>query len=136
MLSRAPSACSNRAPPPRTSTGVHQGRVKRDSLRPICFWMGPGHVRDAVPIFALRRVSLVASIQPTKLSQVLNAVTTAALVVSGLLLLSVLYVEGELVRAFVLGAFCFSLTVAVREIGMTVTKFLHAMFDERRSLRI
>lgn len=55
----------------------------------------------------------MASNQPTKLSQVLNAFTAAALLVCGLLLLSAFYVEGELVRAFCLGAFCFSLTVAV-----------------------
>ena len=51
--------------------------------------------------------------QPTKLSQVLNAFTAAALLVSGLLLLSAFYVEDDLIRAFCLGAFCFSLTVAV-----------------------
>ncbi len=55
----------------------------------------------------------MASNQPTKLSQVFNAFTAAALLVSGLLLLSAFYVEEELVRAFCLGAFCFSLTVAV-----------------------
>ena len=41
--------------------------------------------------------------QPTKLGQVLNAFTAAALLISGLLLLSAFYVEEELVRAFCLG---------------------------------
>ena len=50
---------------------------------------------------------------PIKLSQILNAFTAAALVTSGLLLLSAFYVEWELVRAFCLGAFCFALTVSV-----------------------
>lgn len=50
--------------------------------------------------------------QPTKLSQLLNAFTAAALLVSGLLLLSAFFVEQDLVRAFCLGAFCFSLVVA------------------------
>ena len=57
--------------------------------------------------------------QPTKLSQVLNACTAASLLVSGLLLLSAFYVEEELVRAFCLGAFCFSLTVAVLLFAIT-----------------
>lgn len=61
----------------------------------------------------------MASNQPTKLSQVLNAFTAAALLVSGLLLLSAFYVEGDLVRAFCLGAFCFSLTVAVLLFAIT-----------------
>ena len=43
--------------------------------------------------------------QPTKLSQLLNAFTAAALLVSGLLLLSAFFVEQDLVRAFCLGAF-------------------------------
>jgi len=57
--------------------------------------------------------------QPTKLGQVLNAFTAAALLISGLLLLSAFYVEEELVRAFCLGAFCFSLTVAVLLFAIT-----------------
>jgi diguanylate cyclase (GGDEF)-like protein len=56
---------------------------------------------------------LVEVSQPTKLSQVLNACTATALLASGLLLLSAFYVEDDLIRAFCLGAFCFSLTVAV-----------------------
>lgn len=50
--------------------------------------------------------------QPTKLSQLLNAFTAAALLASGLLLLSAFFVEQHLIRAFCLGAFCFSLVVA------------------------
>ena len=49
----------------------------------------------------------------TKLSLALNAFTAAALLASGLLLLSAFYVEGEIARAFCLGAFCFSLTVSM-----------------------
>ncbi len=56
---------------------------------------------------------------PTKIGQVLNAFTAAALLISGLLLLSAFYVEEELVRAFCLGAFCFSLTVAVLLFAIT-----------------
>ncbi len=59
--------------------------------------------------------------QPTKLGQVLNAFTAAALLLSGLLLLSAFYVEDELIRAFCLGAFCFSLTVAVLLFAITRT---------------
>lgn len=79
---------------------------------------------------------LVASIQPTKLSQVLNAFTATALLVCGMLLLSAVYVEGELVRAFCLGAFCFSLTVAVllfaiarinRALDQSRERFQHAV---------
>jgi diguanylate cyclase (GGDEF)-like protein len=56
---------------------------------------------------------LVESNQPTTLSQVLNAFTSAALLISGLLLFSAFYLDEELVRAFCLGAFCFSLIVHV-----------------------
>ncbi|MEE8286628.1 MAG: EAL domain-containing protein [Gammaproteobacteria bacterium] len=56
---------------------------------------------------------------PTKIGQVLNAFTAAALLISGSLLLSAFYVEEELVRAFCLGAFCFSLTVAVLLFAIT-----------------
>lgn len=65
------------------------------------------------------RVRVVAERQPTKLSQILNACTVAALLVSGLLLLSAFHVEGELVRAFCLGAFCFALTVSVLLFAIT-----------------
>ncbi len=55
---------------------------------------------------------LVADIQPefkpdkppTKVGQVLNAFTAAALLISGSLLLSAFYVQEVLVRAFCLGA--------------------------------
>jgi diguanylate cyclase (GGDEF)-like protein len=53
------------------------------------------------------------------LSQILNAFTAAALVTSGLLLMSAFYVERELVRAFCLGAFCFALTVSVLLFAIT-----------------
>jgi diguanylate cyclase (GGDEF)-like protein len=67
--------------------------------------------------------------QPTKLNQVLNAFTAAALLVSGLLLLSAFYVEGDLVRAFCLGAFCFSLTVAV--LLFTIARISRALDHSR-----
>ncbi|NIM28894.1 MAG: EAL domain-containing protein [Gammaproteobacteria bacterium] len=50
---------------------------------------------------------------PISLSQVLNACTAAALTICGLLLLSAFYVEGQLVRAFCLGAFFFALIVSI-----------------------
>lgn len=56
---------------------------------------------------------------PIRLSQILNAFTAAALVTSGLLLMSAFYVERELVRAFCLGAFCFALTVSVLLFAIT-----------------
>ena len=57
--------------------------------------------------------------RPTKLSQVLNAFTVASLLITGALLLSAFHLEGELVRAFCLGAFCFALTVSVLLFAMT-----------------
>jgi predicted signal transduction protein with EAL and GGDEF domain len=76
----------------------------------------------------------VQSNQQTKLSQILNAFTAAALLVSGLLLLSAFHVEGELVRAFCLGAFCFSLIVAVLLFAITrISRALdqsHAQFQQ------
>ncbi len=72
----------------------------------------------------------MAGERPTKLSQVLNAFTVAALLVSGLLLLSAIYVEGELVRAFCLGAFCFAITVSVLLFAMTrINRALEASHD-------
>ena len=67
--------------------------------------------------------------QPTKLSQILNAFTAAALLVSGLLLFSAFHVEGELVRAFCLGAFCFSLIVAV--LLFAITRISRALDQSR-----
>jgi len=61
----------------------------------------------------------VESNRPTKLTQVLNAFTAASLLVSALLLLSAFYVEEELIRAFSLGAFCFSLAVSVLLFAIT-----------------
>jgi len=61
----------------------------------------------------------VESNRSTKLSQVLNAFTAASLLVSALLLLSAFYVEEELIRAFSLGAFCFSLAVSVLLFAIT-----------------
>ncbi len=72
---------------------------------------------------------MVISSQPIKLSQILNAFTAAALLVSGLLLLSAFYVEGDLVRAFCLGAFCFSLTVAV--LLFAITRISRALDQSR-----
>jgi diguanylate cyclase (GGDEF)-like protein len=71
----------------------------------------------------------VESNQPTKLSQILNACTAASLLVSGLLLLSAFYVEEELIRAFSLGAFCFSLTVAV--LLFVITRISRALDQSR-----
>jgi diguanylate cyclase (GGDEF)-like protein len=75
----------------------------------------------------------VASNRPTKLSQVLNAFTVAALVTSGLLLLSVFYVEEELVRAFSLGAFSFSLIVGM--LLFAITRIHRALDRSRESFQ-
>lgn len=66
---------------------------------------------------------------PIKLNQILNAFTAAGLVTSGLLLASAFYVEGDLVRAFVLGAFCFALTVSV--LLFAITRINHALEKSR-----
>jgi len=75
----------------------------------------------------------VAERQPTKLSQILNAFTVAALLVSGLLLLSAFHVEGELARAFCLGAFCFALTVSV--LLFAITRINRALDQSREKFQ-
>jgi diguanylate cyclase (GGDEF)-like protein len=66
---------------------------------------------------------------PIRLNQILNAFTAAALVTSGLLLASAFYVEGDLVRAFCLGAFCFALTVSV--LLFAITRINYALEKSR-----
>ncbi|NIQ53928.1 MAG: hypothetical protein GWN71_11115, partial [Gammaproteobacteria bacterium] len=71
--------------------------------------------------------------QQIRISQILNAFTAAALVVSGLLLLSAFHVEDDIIRAFCLGAFCFSLTVAV--LLFAITRITRALDRSREKFQ-
>jgi len=77
---------------------------------------------------AKRTVTVIGN-QPTTLSRLLNAFTVAALLVSAILLLSAFHVEGEIARAFCLGAFCFALTVSV--LLFAITRISRALDQSR-----
>ena len=75
----------------------------------------------------------MAVVQPIKLNQILSVCTVVALLASGVLLLSAFYVEGEIARAFCLGAFCFALTVSM--LLFAITRISRALDLSRESFQ-